>query len=272
MAAALLDAQARHLGWPLWRLLGAAPPAPVAVAARIVLDGSLESEVATADRLLREGSTSALVVDCSGDPVSLIPLLEHVRGQHGAELPVRIDFGGAFPESTVLELATAAAAFWPEAVIDPSSTLAGAARLRERLVAPVALRRTVPGPVELATALRLDAVDIWQADMDAIGGPEAFRKGAAVARAFNLDIGLAATGSTEIGAALALHLAATTPLATGGVELHPRLLDPRGLLAGGLRVEAGRAAVPQEPGLGAELDPMKVTAARIDHARVVLAP
>jgi L-alanine-DL-glutamate epimerase-like enolase superfamily enzyme len=150
-------------------------------------------------------------------------------------------------------------------IVDPATTLNGVALLRQHAGAPVALALPVRDVPALAEAVRAEALDIWIADPLDLGGPAALVRALGVCRAFGIDVALDARCRGEVGAALALHLAASHRVVNRAVEISPALCEGNVMLAAGLRIEHGHGVVPDGPGLGVVPDPAIVQACRVEH-------
>jgi muconate cycloisomerase len=136
----------------------------------------------------------------------------------------------------------------------PANDITGLRRLREVSPVPVALDESLRHPSDLATFIRLDAVDVAIAKVQRSGGLTLSRRLCSMAEAAGL--GLMGSGLTEsdLGLAASLHL-----FAAFGIE-SPADLNGRQFLASpyadpsAIRVEGCMASLPTGPGLGVEVD------------------
>lgn len=264
--AALLDLQARHAGVPLCRYLGGRYTDRVPLAGHL---GGGPDPAALAEQaagLVRDRGCRALTVESAGDDGDDGARLAALRRALGPDIGLRLDLMASPVVVQAQAVLARVDACFPEFVIDPSDSLAGLARLRRLAGAAIAAGRGAPDPEGLARAIGGDALDVWVADALDCGGPAAFLRGVALCRTFAVDIALCARGRSEIGAALALHLAATHRVANRAVELAPEVFG--GVLAGGLQVCDGHALLPHGDGLGVTPDPDRVAALRVGRITV----
>jgi L-alanine-DL-glutamate epimerase-like enolase superfamily enzyme len=137
----------------------------------------------------------------------------------------------------------------------PQGDVAGNRFLRSQTHVPIAMHYGVP-PV--MTALKEEVCDVFVVG----GGASAVVQTGAVAAMANKPFWLQLVG-TGITATFALHLAAVLSHATWpAVNCHQLYVHP--LIKPGLVVANGTAAVPQQPGLGMDLDEDAVAKYRIE--------
>lgn len=145
-----------------------------------------------------------------------------------------------------------------------ANDIAGLRRLRDHGTIPVALDESLRHPSDLASFIRLDAVDIVIAKVQRSGGLTLSRRLCQLAE----DAGLALMGSgltdTDLGFAASLHLFAAFGIDTP-VDLNGRqFVDSAYVGATTVEVVDGVAAVPTGPGLGVEVDEEAVKALAVD--------
>ncbi|MGW2157413.1 mandelate racemase/muconate lactonizing enzyme family protein [Nonomuraea sp. NPDC001699] len=147
----------------------------------------------------------------------------------------------------------------------PANDVTGLRRLRDHSPLPVALDESLRHPSDLATFVKLDAVDIAIAKVQRSGGLTLSRRLCQLAE----DAGLRIMGSgltdTDLGFAASLHLFAAFGVDTP-VDLNGRQFV-RSAYVGGRTVEVsdGTALVPTGPGLGVEVDEDAVRALSTAH-------
>jgi muconate cycloisomerase len=136
----------------------------------------------------------------------------------------------------------------------PANDIVGLRRLREASPIPIALDESIRHPSDLATFLRLDAVDVVIAKVQRSGGLTLSRRLCQLAE----DAGLQLMGSglteSDVGLAASLHLFAVygidAPADLNGRQfIESPYCDPRSV-----QVEGGRAILPTGPGLGVDVD------------------
>lgn len=145
----------------------------------------------------------------------------------------------------------------------PANHVAGLRRLRDAGPVPVALDESLRHPSDLATFVRLEAVDIAIAKVQRCGGLTLSRRMCALAE----DCGVALMGSgltdSDVGLAASLHLFAAYGIGTP-VDLNGRQFIESPYAGPTVRVEGGVAHVPDGPGLGVEVDESVVRELAVD--------
>ncbi|GAA2291901.1 enolase C-terminal domain-like protein [Actinomadura luteofluorescens] len=135
----------------------------------------------------------------------------------------------------------------------PANDIAGLRRLRDASPIPVALDESLRHPSDLATFVRLDAVDVAIAKVQRTGGLTLSRRLCALAE----DCGVALMGSgltdSDLGLAASLHLFSAFGVDTP-VDLNGRQFIESPYAGPTVEIRDGTARVPDAPGLGVEVD------------------
>lgn len=146
----------------------------------------------------------------------------------------------------------------------PANDVAGQRRLRETSPIPVALDESLRHPSDLATFVKLNAVDVAIAKVQRSGGLTLSRRLCALAE----DAGVRLMGSgltdSDLGLAASLHLFAAYGIDTP-VDLNGRQFLTSSYTTGAtVEVKDGVARVPTGPGLGVEVDESVVRELAVD--------
>ncbi|WP_346534249.1 enolase C-terminal domain-like protein [Micromonospora sp. DPT] len=146
----------------------------------------------------------------------------------------------------------------------PANDIAGLRRLRAVSPVPVALDESLRHPSDLATFVKLDAVDVAIAKVQRSGGLTLSRRLCALAE----DAGVRLMGSgltdSDLGLAASLHLFAAYGIDTP-VDLNGRQFLTSSYATGAtVEVRDGVAQVPTGPGLGVEVNESVVRELAID--------
>ncbi|MFG2054301.1 mandelate racemase/muconate lactonizing enzyme family protein [Micromonospora sp. NPDC048930] len=146
----------------------------------------------------------------------------------------------------------------------PANDVAGQRRLRETSPIPVALDESLRHPSDLATFVKLNAVDVAIAKVQRSGGLTLSRRLCALAE----DAGVRLMGSgltdSDLGLAASLHLFAAYGIDTP-VDLNGRQFLTSSYATGAtVEVKDGVARVPTGPGLGVEVDESVVRDLAVD--------
>ncbi|TYB39830.1 mandelate racemase [Micromonospora sp. AP08] len=146
----------------------------------------------------------------------------------------------------------------------PANDVAGQRRLRETSPIPVALDESLRHPSDLATFVKLNAVDVAIAKVQRSGGLTLSRRLCALAE----DAGVRLMGSgltdSDLGLAASLHLFAAYGI-DPPVDLNGRQFLTSSYATGAtVEVKDGVARVPTGPGLGVEVDESVVRELAVD--------
>jgi muconate cycloisomerase len=140
----------------------------------------------------------------------------------------------------------------------PANDVAGLRRLRDVSPVPIALDESVRHPSDLATFVKLDAVDTAITKYQKSGGLTLSRRFCTLAE--DAGVKLMGSGLTEsdIGLAASLHLFAASGI-TFPVDLNGRqFVESPYVGSTTVVVEGGRARLPDGPGLGIDVDEQTV--------------
>ncbi|MBK1786252.1 mandelate racemase/muconate lactonizing enzyme family protein [Prauserella cavernicola] len=144
----------------------------------------------------------------------------------------------------------------------PANDIAGLRRLRADSPVPVALDESLRHPSDLATFVKLEAVDVAIAKVQRSGGLTLSLRLCSLAE----DCGVRLMGSgltdSDLGLAASLHLFAAFGIDTP-VDLNGRQFVDS-VYASGVEVKGGVAEVPTGPGLGVEVDESVVRDLAVD--------
>ena len=135
----------------------------------------------------------------------------------------------------------------------PANDVDGLRRVREGSPIPIALDESLRHPTDLATFVKLGAIDIAIAKVQRNAGLTLSRRLCQYA----LDSGVRLMGSgltdSEVGLAASVHLFAAFGIDTP-VDLNGRQFIQSAYARTTVQVDAGEAHVPNRPGLGVEVD------------------
>lgn len=137
---------------------------------------------------------------------------------------------------------------------DPCWGLEGMRRLRDRISLPTATNTVVVNFEQLATCIRLDAVDVILLDTTFWGGLRQAVKAGNVCETFQLGVAVHSSGELGIQLATMLHLGAVLPNLRFAADAHYHHLTDDIIAGGLLPYTNGAIAVPTGAGLGVTLD------------------
>lgn len=262
---AMWDAHGKHLGVPLYQLLGGRCRETVPVAYLMgILDADRSREHA---RWATEQGFEVLKTKGGNDWRSDVDRLVAIHDAVGGGVDLRLDpnqgwaFGEAVRVAARLERRGVDLQYLEQPIRTDAAT--ELARLRSRVRSPIAANEDTYRPGGLRRLCEAGAVDAAVVDLVPSGGISGVRRLAAVAaeygvslahhNAFDLGIKTAAILHT-VAATPAFDLAADTVYYAIGDDVVAEPFDPAG----------GSMAVPEGPGLGVQVDEDRVEALRID--------
>jgi glucarate dehydratase len=285
--AACYDLLARHLGVPLVDLLGGSQRASIPCAGlmgAIPVDGAIDRPgleafiadagnvakvVEEAEALVADGGYPSLKIKSVGlDRGWDLAVMTALRERFGPRMGLRLDANGAFSPVEALRLGRGLERLDLEYFEDPVSGIEGLSRLRRDLRTPIATNMAIINMDQLPVGIRMGAADVILGDIFHWGGLRNFIDLAAVARAFELGLGMHSFWEMGVATAFNLHLAAALP----GVD-HPidgiLWLYPDDITAGArMAVRHGMLPLPHGPGIGVSLDEAKLAAWAVETVEV----
>ncbi|MET9226326.1 enolase C-terminal domain-like protein [Lentzea sp. NPDC003310] len=259
---ALHDLVGRALGVPLGVLWGQRRHEEVELA--WIVSGQTPAEVAECVAEGVENGYRAFKVKIGlHDERTDVGVVRAVR-EAAPEAPLWVDANQAYTVDQAVRIANNISEFDVFAFEQPlpANDVVGQRRLRTASPLPVALDESLRHPSDLATFVKLDAVDVAVAKVQRSGGLTLSRRLCQLAE----DCGVRLLGSgltdSDVGLAASLHLFSAHGIA-GPADLNGRqfIASP---YASGITVANGRAQVPTGPGLGVEVDEAAVQALSVE--------
>jgi L-alanine-DL-glutamate epimerase-like enolase superfamily enzyme len=253
---ALHDLVGRVEGEPVWRLLGARRADPVRCNATLVA-GEPGDVAAAAERWVGDGfETLKLKVGVPGDREQVAAVRERV----GRSPRIRVDANGSWSPDEAIEALGAMARYDLELAEQPAPDLEGLARVRRGVRHPVAADESVVDADDARLALEAGACDLATVKLAKAGGIAAALE---VAREIPVYLSSALDG--PVGIAAAAHAAQVLPGGGAGVAhgLATQRLLAATIAARGAELDGPLLRVPDEPGLGVEIDELALARHRL---------
>jgi glucarate dehydratase len=169
--------------------------------------------------------------------------------------PLRLDPNGAWSVPTSIRVAEELDGVL-EYLEDPTTGIAGMARVARESPMPLATNMCVVAFDHLRPAVEEDAVQVILSDHHFWGGLRRSQSLANTCDTFGLSLSMHSNSHLGISLAAMTHLAAATPNLTYACDTHwPwKAAEDDVIVPGALRFEGGAVPVPTGPGLGVELD------------------
>ena len=184
---------------------------------------------------------------------------------HAPGAPLWVDANQGYRVPTALRVARRLAELGVTAFEQPlpANDIAGLRRLRDSSPVPVALDESLRHPGDLATFVRLEAVDIAIAKVQRSGGLTLSRRLCALAEDSGVQLMGSGLTDSDLGLAASLHLFAAFGIDTP-VDLNGRQFIESPYAGPTVRIQGGVAQVPSGPGLGVEVDEKVVRELAVD--------
>ena len=197
------------------------------------------------------------------EPDLEIETIKLLRQELGSDVPLRIDPNSAWTVDTSVRVGRALAEELSGGgyLEDPTAGLENMAEVRRRLVAegimtPLATNVAVTSFGDIPRSIQLDAVQIILCDHHYWGGMRQVQHLSNLCKVFG--IGLSMHSNSHLGVSLMgmAHVAAATPHLTYACDTHyPWQSEQDEVVKGGrVPIVNGCVKIPDEPGLGVELD------------------
>jgi L-alanine-DL-glutamate epimerase-like enolase superfamily enzyme len=261
LETAFLDALGKGFRVPLYRLLGGPYRTAIELVGGLGLDLGPENISKRAGQLKRDGFRVFKIKIGGKDRKQDIARVAAVRDAVGADATVRVDGNAAYSFAEAREILTELRQF---SIADAEQPLArgdlkNLAELRRAVGIPIAAQESVSSPEDALAVLEEKAADLLKIKLTHIGG---FQRGLQVA---------SVVGAKGLPVVVGQGSACTTVLSASEMHLHACLgnAQPGGEMTGFLRlgeqdifsrlpVVGGKVSLPRQPGLGIEVDKVRL--------------
>lgn len=249
---AMWDALGKQADLPLWALWGGKWRNEVTAAAYLFSNDSnvLKNKI----KSFLDDGFKTFKVKIGFDETSDVKLAETARTEIGG-LPLRLDVNGAWRPGTAKRMLNKLTAFDPAYIEQPLELddLSGHADLRSWSRIPIALDESAYSLADVGNIIRERAADVVLLDPHQAGGLWPTIKAAAVCESVGIPVTLHSGAELGISQAAYVHLAASI------VNMDIAIDTERSYLGGDItshpiNLENGSFEVPEEPGLGVEVN------------------
>ena len=251
---AVHDLLGKALRLPVYALLGGKRVDRIQLAWIVSSEGAGGAEASVAEGRGRGYGAFKVKIGLHGerDDVSTV---ERVRGASGNDAYLWVDANQGYTVDIALRVARELEQLGVAAFEQPlpANDIDGLRRLRDRSPIPVALDESLRHPADLATFVKLGAVDVAIAKVQRTGGLTLSRRLCHYAQ--DSGVRLMGSGLTEsdVGLAASLHLFAAFGIDTP-VDLNGRQFIESPYAKATVTVSAGEALIGNAPGLGVDID------------------
>lgn len=170
------------------------------------------------------------------------------------EASLRLDPNGVWSVEQGIGVAREIEGLRNDYLEDPTWGMEGMARVREKISIPTSTNQIVVNFEQLATAIRLRAVDVVLLDTTFWGGLRQAYLAGKVCETFQVGVAVHSSGELGVQLATMLHLGAALPNLVFAADAHYHHLTDDVVEGGMFRYADGEIGVPEGPGLGVSLD------------------
>ena len=190
------------------------------------------------------------------NPADDVETVRVVRRELGDAVRLRIDANQAYDVKTALTVLRGVEPFNIEFFEQPvhRDDLDGMAEVTRQSPIPIMADESAKSPANLALIARRRAADYVSIYIIGPGGILQSRKMAIIAEAHRMRGYVGGALESAIGAAAGLHVAAASPAIDLGCELYGQYMLQEDIASQPFDMQDGALIVPQQPGLGIEID------------------
>ena len=254
---ALLDLIGKSLRVPVYVLLGGRRR-PSEIPLKFSIAAYEPSQAARVAESYATKGFRAVKVKVGMEVRSDIARVQAVRAALGTDYRIAVDANGGWTESETVAALPHLERLGVHALEQPlrRGEFRGCARIRERTSIPIILDESVFTREEAVEAIRLNACDLISVYPGKNGGVWRSLEIAHLAAAAGLECVVGSNLEADIASASMLHLAVSMPNLAESVdhEIIGPLYHRQGLGIEPLRIENGRALLPEGVGLGVQVD------------------
>jgi L-alanine-DL-glutamate epimerase-like enolase superfamily enzyme len=253
---ALHDLVGKAEGEPVWRLLGGEEWRSVVCNATLAA-GEPDAVATAAEAWVADGfDTLKLKVGMPGD----VEQVAFVRDRLGDGPRIRVDANASWTPEEAIERLDAMAHHGLELAEQPTDGLEGMSRVRRGVRPPIAADESVVDADDARRAVEAGACDLATVKLAKAGGIAA-----ALEVASEIPVYLSSALDGPVGIAAAAHTAQVLPDGGAGVAhgLATQRLLAETVAARGPELDGARLGVPDEPGLGVEIDDLALARHRL---------
>jgi muconate cycloisomerase len=265
---ALLDAQGKRVGLPVSELLGGRHRDALPIAWTLA-SGDTTKDIDEAERMLdlRRHNIFKLKIGkrAVGEDVAHVAAIKKALGDRAS---VRVDVNQAWDEARAARGMAQLEDAGVDLVEQPiaRANRSGLARLAARFIIPIMADEALHGPEDAFDLAAHAAADVFAVKIAQSGGLQAAGRVGAIAEAAGIGLYGGTMLEAGIGTIASAHLFATFPQLAWGTELFGPLLLTEEILTEPLAYGDFALTVPNQPGLGIELDHDRINFFRRDRA------
>jgi len=252
---AMWDAIGKATGQPLYRLWGGyRDEVPIIAIGGFYGEGRTDDDLVDEMKAYEASGLAGVKLKVGGrTPERDLERLAVVREAMGEEFAIACDANQGYEVDEAIEFAHGAAEHdivWFEEPVVWHDQYAGMRTVRQRSTVPVTAGQSESTVEACRRLIEGDAVDVINLDASIAGGPTAWRKVAAMANAFGVNM------AHHEEPHVSMHLLASIPNGLYAECFRPEI-DPiwHEMVVDHPTIEGGTLSLPDEPGIGLDIDP-----------------
>lgn len=263
---ALFDAKGKRLGIPVSELLGGRRHDRLAVAWTLA-SGDTSTDIAEAEQMLEQKRHSIFKLKIGRRSVSQdVAHVAAIKKALGDRAQVRVDVNKAWSELEAHRGLPALADVGCELVEQPVATLQALVALKKANYGIALMAdESLVGPASAFELAAARAADVFAIKTEQSGGLIAAQQVAAIANAASIELYGGTMLEAAVGTIASAHVFSTFNQLQWGTELFGPLLITEEILTEALHYQDFHLVVPNQPGLGIELDEEKIRFYRRDR-------
>ncbi len=254
---ALHDLMGKLLGVPVCLLLGGRFMDEIQIEGPGYGIGIMSpEEMAETARQAVDHGLSEIEIKISGNLREDVERLKKVREAIGPDPSLKIDMTEGYSVKEAIRAIRALEEYGVDWIEQPvhHSLVGGLREVRQAVVTPIVVDESATTLEDLLTVVRADAADGVHIKLPVVGGFTVARKMLAVTEAAGLHALPGSDTASGIGIAAVRHFAASSPSFCRGIHGSPLARAVDDLVKDPVPESATTLSVPEEPGLGVELD------------------
>ena len=256
--SALFDLVGKILGVPVHILLGGKKIDQIPLVGPIAIQGVADS-VKDALRWTEKGF-GALKVKIGLNPKEDFERLKAVREAVGDGVVIRVDANQGYPSTMALRILRQMEDLNIQAVEQPVPgwDIDGMKRLAQELETPISADESIRSIHDAATLIKLGAVNLIKVKVQGRGGIKGAYNTLTLCDALGAQGTVGRVSELSLGAAAEIHVAAASEGVLFPGEMVGPLIAHDDIVKEPLDMEKGTVVVPDQPGLGLEIDEGKL--------------
>jgi muconate cycloisomerase len=256
---AILDLWGKHLGQPLYQLLGGRYRGKVALSWSLA-SGTLQNDIEEARRMISRGHRIFKLKAGASSIKEDVEKIGTLRHELGDSVSIRIDANQGWNLAQAISAVKALEPYGLEFIEQPLPRwdVEGLKELRKKTSIPIMVDESISDAFSCMNVITHRAADIFSFKLTKMGGLLKARNIYSMVEAAGLEAYIGCMIETSVGTAAYLQFSALVPSLPYGCELFGPLLLKDDITDDPIVIEDGFVFLPEGPGMGVTINPEKV--------------